>query len=105
MWAAADLEDYTFEVVSVGGGYYKILSCYSGKAVTVLGDNIAQSGFTGADSQLWKFVPAAAENSYYIVSKQGNKYLSMDKSSPANHVNVIPSDNGGMTYQQWKLME
>ena len=104
MWEAADLHDYTFYVTYVGDGYYKITSRYSGLAVTILDSNIVQASYTGADTQLWKFVSSGNNGSYYIVSKYNNLYLSMSNDLPASGVNVIAHATGGTTSQQWKLV-
>lgn len=104
MWAAADLYDYTFYVSYVSDGYYQIISRYSGKVVTILDNNIVQATYTGADTQLWKFVSCGDGRSHYIVSKHSGLYLSMDGDTPQNHVNVIPKSTGGLNSQQWRLI-
>ncbi len=64
-----------WDIVDVGGGYYKIVNNYTGRALRPLnagtGDNVAiiQYGYNGWDTQKWEFLDAG--NGYYQIQ---NKY-------------------------------
>ena len=98
-----------WRIVSVGGGYYKILNVGSGKALEVRngiakrGTIVQQYAWNGSKAQKWRFVQHK-NGTYRIVSALSNK-LSLDVAgaSTANGATVQVWKNNKSKAQKWKL--
>lgn len=96
-----------FEVQYIDNGYYKIISKQSGlilesQAVGYeLGVGIRQQNWSGADNQLWKFVPSI-NGSYYIRSKTGT-VVDIQYGSFINGAKLQMYMPNGTSAQGWKL--
>ncbi len=98
-----------FEITYVGGGYYKIITEHSGKAVDILngsnagGANVQQYTWNGSDAQLWKFVDAG-NGMYYVRSKLGT-VLGLSTESAAAGTNVCMQNMSQTNSKKWRITE
>lgn len=98
-----------FEVQYIDNGYYKIISKQSGlvlesQALDYKPDvGIEQQTWSGADNQLWKFIPAS-NGSYYIRSKTGT-VVDVQYGSFADGAKLQMYMQNGTSAQEWMLSE
>lgn len=90
-----------FKVNHVDGGFYKITSVKTGKALTMNGSYVTESSWRGANNQLWKFV-SVGNGSYYIRSKEGMT-MSVANGKLVNAADIQMINLSGVSYQKWKL--
>lgn len=101
----ADVQRYQIEYVA--DGYYRITNKASGKVLDIAGQsrniksNIQQADWSGADSQLWRFV-STGRGSYFIKSKLGTFMDSASGSMQENN-NIWTYQYNGTTAQRWVL--
>jgi nucleoid-associated protein YgaU len=92
-----------------GDGYYQIVAKHSGKVLDVKGgstDNgadIIQYHSTGADNQLWQFVPASG-GYYQITSKHSGKVLDVKGGSTQDGAQVVQYQPTGGDNQLWNFV-
>ena len=90
-------EDYQrWEFTHVLDGYYKIVSAYSGGALSAEGDYVVQREYTGASNMLWK------------VDKKNNAYVIRPKQEvlpPADFCISTPSDSIGSPHGLYVTQE
>ena len=99
-----------FQMVSVGGGYYKIVHMGSGKIVDANGNGYSESNVTiwgdhvGSNNvgsnQLWRFEDA--KNGYYYIINKNGCSLDVCGANTANGNVWVYTPNWGRA-QQWKL--
>lgn len=96
-----------FKVTYVSGGYYKIISSSTGKALDVANGsadnktNLQVYTWNNTSAQLWKFVDAG-NGSYYIKSKLGTTAdLVNGKLTSGNNIQMYAMSN--VDAQKWKL--
>ena len=87
IWADANEKQQKFEVTYINNGRYKIICKRSGKALTVSNDNVVQSTYNGALTQLWRIEPKQ-NNEYNIISEYNGKSLDVSGGNTANGTNV-----------------
>lgn len=101
-WADQEQSNQRFSFVSVGGGFYKIVSRSSGKCLSVNnsgtanGDDVVQWDWLNTDNFKWKLNPVAlpsplSNGTYTIKAKHSNKVMSVAGESTAN----------GAVIEQW----
>lgn len=102
-----NISSQKYNISLVKNGYYKIINCSTGKAVTVSGNskavkaNIAENDWNGSDGQLWKFIKSS-NNSYCVKSKLGT-YMDIDSGQFVNDRNVWTYSFNGSNAQKWYL--
>lgn len=96
-----------FEIISNGGGYYRIVSESSGKVLEVsngsyeAGTAIQQNEWDGSEKQLWSLVDAG-DGYYYLHSKLG-MYLDLKNGSIEEGNSLQTYTWNGSNAQKWKL--
>ncbi len=75
IWSYVGAEQQKFSLEYLGDGYYKIVSKYSGKVLTienqkVLGSYVVQKDYANLDSQKWQ-IKLKSGDKYSILSKDG----------------------------------
>ena len=82
IWSYVGAEQQKFNLEYLGDGYYKIISKYSGKALTienqkVLGSCVIQKDYANLDSQKWQ-IKLKSGDRYSILSKDGAYALEVE---------------------------
>lgn len=101
-----------WDIVDVGGGYYKIQNKYTGKALRPLAagtaDDVQIVQYTYSstwDTQKWKFLDAG-NGKYQIQNKYSSKVLRPLNAGTGDDVNIIQYTlNPTWTTQHWSLVD
>jgi glucosylceramidase len=105
-WADHSGEHQRWRFASVEGGYWRIVSERSGKALAVTdtanGTAVVQQEYRGAPGQEWR-VTRLADGSYQIVSRLSGKSLDVRDVSSRNGAPIQQWDYHGGTNQRWIL--
>ena len=95
-----------FQILRLENGYYRIVSVFNGKDLTVAGStddeylNIVTTTYTGSASQQWSIVLSEDER-YGIVSRLGSVLDNMDGALVDGNNVATYSWNGNMSSQLW----
>lgn len=88
--------------------YYKIINKNSGKVLDVNeesklnGENIIQSTYNNADSQLWRIIEAK-DGVFYLINGKSQKMLDVNKASKYNGKKIIQWQCNGDNNQLWRI--
>ena len=101
----SEADSQVWHIENLGNGYYRLVSCASGKALdaggTANGSNVTQKTKDGSTSQQWIFT--MGKYGLALVSRDGNKMLDVSGSGTASGTNVdiwTANDSSG---QSWIL--
>lgn len=104
-WAYVGGNNQKWEMIDVGGGYFKIYSAHSGLVLDIVvgssDQQINQAASADKDSQRWKLEKV---NGYYkIINKSNGKVLDVSNESYDNGANVHLWDYVGKDNQLWTI--
>lgn len=110
IWRSNDTAAQQWNIESLGGGYYRLVSRESGKVLDVAdakktsGTNVQQCIWTDNPAQRWRFTDAG--DGYYHISPQLNTDLRLDvnEKEDANGTNVQLWEANDSSAQKWKLV-
>jgi hypothetical protein len=95
-----------WQFVSVGGGYYEIVSVNSGKALeqpsTTQGTQLDQRTYTGATDEQWQ-LQAVSGGYYTLVNRASGQLADVSGASQTQGAQVISWASNGGANQQWQL--
>ncbi|HEX2094924.1 MAG TPA: RICIN domain-containing protein [Longimicrobiaceae bacterium] len=112
-WTYDGSSNQEWSIISVGGGYYKIIARHSGKGM----DIESASQYNGAQLHQWTYqslynqqfaiTPSGSNGTYYITARHSGKALTVSGTLSSNGSEIQQSSYVGASYmpQQWRIEE
>lgn len=97
-----------WKFISVGNGYYKIESVYSGKVLDIQNGsfdaaNVQQHTWNSGGGQMWKILASGDSPGSYLILSQKGTVLDLDNAVVADHTNIKAWPYNGSDAQLWLL--
>jgi hypothetical protein len=108
-WSNIDAPNQQWRLMTVGGGWHKLVAVHSGKALDVDnarsedGVNVRQHEDNNSPAQHWRIEPAG-DGFFKLIAECSRKVLAVDQASRDEGANIFQWSDIGSPDQQWRFV-